>query len=95
MIKSELVQIVARRNPHLYYGDVERIVDIILEGIAGALEKGSRVELRGFGSFSVRHRPPRSGRNPRNGETVFVDDKWVPFFKAGKEMQERLNFESS
>ncbi|QXZ98801.1 integration host factor subunit beta [Rhizobium sp. B230/85] len=91
MTRSELVQIVAARNPHLYHRDVERIVDIILEGITEALEKGNRVELRGFGSFSVRHRPPRSGHNPRNGETVFVDDKWVPFFKAGKEIQEHLN----
>ena len=94
MIRSELVQIVAARNPHLYHRDAERIVDIVLEGITEALEEGRRVELRGFGIFSVRHRPPRSGRNPKNGETVFVDDRWVPFFKAGKEMQDRLNSES-
>jgi len=95
MIRSELVHIIALRNPHLYHRDVERIVDIVLDGIAEALEQGSRVQLRGFGIFSVRHRPPRSGRNPKNGETVFVDDKWVPFFKAGKDMQDRLNFEKA
>lgn len=95
MIRSELVHIIAMRNPHLYHRDVERIVDIVLDGIAEALEQGRRVELRGFGIFSVRHRPPRSGRNPKNGEIVFVDDKWVPFFKVGKDMQDRLNSEKA
>ncbi|WP_425964257.1 integration host factor subunit beta [Rhizobium nepotum] len=91
MIRSELVAIVASRNPHLYHRDVERIVDAILDDITEAMENGDRVELRGFGTFSVRNRPSRSGRNPRTGEAVFVEEKWVPFFKAGKELQIRLN----
>ena len=91
MIKSELIHIVTLRNPHLYQQDVEKIVGTILDDIAEALANGDRVELRGFGTFSVRHRPSRSGRNPSNGEAVFVGEKWMPFFRAGKEMQERLN----
>lgn len=91
MIRSELVAIVASRNPHLYHRDVERIVDAILDDITQALGNGDRVELRGFGTFSVRNRPSRSGRNPRTGDAVFVEEKWVPFFKAGKDMQDRLN----
>lgn len=94
MIRSELIHIIAARNPHLYHRDVERIVDIVLDGITEGLEEGSRVELRGFGIFSVRYRPPRSGRNPKNGRTVSVEEKWVPFLKAGKDMQERLNSEN-
>ncbi|QPB24782.1 integration host factor subunit beta [Rhizobium sp. 007] len=93
MIRSELVHIIASRNPHLYHSDVERIVDTVLEEITATLEQGGRVELRGFGIFSVRHRPSRSGRNPMNGQAVFVEEKWVPFFKAGKDMQDRLNSE--
>jgi integration host factor subunit beta len=91
VIKSELASLIASRNPHLYHNEVERIVETILEDIAETLAQGGRVELRGFGVFSVRNRPPRSGRNPRNGTSVFVEEKWVPFFKAGKEMQDRLN----
>lgn len=91
MIKSELIQIVAGRNPHLYHSDVEKIVETILETMAVALEEGGRVEMRGFGTLSIRHRPSRSGRNPRNGKNVFVEEKWVPFFKAGRDMQDRLN----
>jgi len=86
VIKSELVQIVAARNPHLYHRDVENIVNAVLDEITDALAGGNRVELRGFGAFSS-----RSGRNPRTGETVFVEEKWVPFFKTGKELRERLN----
>lgn len=93
MIRSELVAIVASRNPHLYHRDVERIVDAILDDITEALENGDRVELRGFGTFSTRNRPSRSGRNPRTGDAVFVEEKWVPFFKTGKELQLRLNAE--
>ncbi|NSZ87647.1 integration host factor subunit beta (plasmid) [Agrobacterium tumefaciens] len=93
MIRSELVAIVASRNPHLYHRDVERIVDAILDDITEALENGDRVELRGFGTFSIRNRPSRSGRNPMTGDAVFVEEKWVPFFKAGKELQLRLNAE--
>lgn len=91
MIKSELVQLIAERNPHLYQRDVEHVVNAILEEIVNALADGDRVELRGFGAFSVKNRPARMGRNPRTGEAVMVDEKHVPFFKTGKEMRERLN----
>ncbi len=91
MIKSELVQTIANRNPHLFQRDVDRIVNVVLEEISQALIQGNRVELRGFGAFSVKNRPARTGRNPRTGESVEVEEKWVPFFKAGKELRERLN----
>ena len=91
MIKSELVQRIADRNPHLYQRDVENIVNAILDEITGALKRGDRVELRGFGAFSVKQRDARQGRNPRTGAHVDVDSKHVPFFKTGKEMRERLN----
>ena len=91
MTKSELVQRLAEANPHLYQRDVEIIVTAIFDEIAGALSRGDRVELRGFGAFSVKHRPARAGRNPRTGAHVPVDQKSVPFFKTGKEMRERLN----
>lgn len=91
MIKSELVQRIAEQNPHLYQRDVENIVNAILDEISDAMTRGDRVELRGFGAFSVKSRPPRVGRNPRTGEQVDVDAKHVPFFKTGKEMRERLN----
>ncbi len=91
MIKSELIQHIAQDNPHLYQRDVERIINTIFGEIATALSRGDRVELRGFGAFSVKHRPARTGRNPRTGEPVNVASKWVPFFKTGKELRERLN----
>jgi len=91
MIKSELIAHIAQANPHLYQRDVERIVNTIFDEISHALAQGNRVELRGFGAFSVKHRPARAGRNPRTGEAVSVESKTVPFFKAGKEMRERLN----
>ena len=91
MTKSELVQRLAESNPHLYQRDVEIIVTAIFDEIAGALSRGDRVELRGFGAFSVKQRPARTGRNPRTGAHVAVDQKCVPFFKTGKEMRERLN----
>ena len=91
MIKSELVQRISERNPHLYQSDVEKIVNAILDEIAEALTRGDRVELRGFGAFSVKRRDARQGRNPRTGAKVAVGEKIVPFFKTGKEMRERLN----
>jgi integration host factor subunit beta len=91
MIKSELIAKLAQANPHLFQRDVERIVGTIFEEIAAALERGDRVELRGFGAFSVKQRPARTGRNPRTGEPVSVEQKFVPFFKTGKELRERLN----
>ena len=81
----------AAQNPHLYQRDVENIVNAILGEIIAALARGDRVELRGFGAFSVKHRPARTGRNPRTGAHVSVERKSVPFFKTGKEMRERLN----
>ena len=95
MIKSELVQKVAEANPHLYQRDVENIVEAILDEITFALARADRVELRGFGAFSVKNRPARTGRNPRTGAHVSVDKKSVPFFKTGKEMRERLNRKST
>lgn len=91
MIKSELVQTIANRNPHLFLRDVENIVSAVFEEITVALSEGNRVELRGFGAFSVKNRPERVGRNPRTGESVHVGEKWIPFFKTGKELRERLN----
>ncbi|ABM45026.1 integration host factor subunit beta [Bartonella bacilliformis str. Heidi Mejia] len=91
MIKSELIQIIARRNPHLLQRDVENIVNTVFEEISIALAKGHRIELRGFGAFSVKNRSARNGRNPRTGETVMVEEKWVPSFKTGKELRDRLN----
>ena len=91
MTKSELIARLAERNPHLYQRDVERIVTTIFEEITGALTRGDRVELRGFGAFSVKRRDARTGRNPRTGAAVPVDEKVVPFFKAGKELRERVN----
>ena len=93
MIKSELVQKIADTNPDLYHRDVERIVNKILDEIVGALKAGERVELRGFGAFSVKSRSARTGRNPRTGGAVEVTPKRVPFFKTGKELRARLNAE--
>ena len=91
MIKSELVLHIAIANPHIYRRDVEKIVNAIFGEITNAMAKGDRVELRGFGTFSVKHRPARTGRNPRTGALVAVEEKSAPFFKTGKEMRERLN----
>jgi len=91
MIKSELVQMIADKNPHLYHRDVENVVNAILDEITDALATGNRVELRGFGAFSVKNRPARTARNPKTGDQVSVDEKWVPFFKTGKELRDRLN----
>lgn len=91
MIKSELVAKLAENHPNLLHKDAERIVSTIFDEIALALSRGDRVELRGFGAFSVKVRPSRTGRNPRTGEPVPVDEKRVPYFKTGKELRERLN----
>ena len=91
MIRSELIQKIADDNPHLYQRDVEKIVNTIFEEITESLALGDRVELRGFGAFSVKERDARMGRNPRTGEPVEVEAKAVPFFKAGKLLRERLN----
>ncbi|MEZ5714145.1 MAG: integration host factor subunit beta [Paracoccaceae bacterium] len=91
MIRSELIQIIADENPHLYQRDVERIVNTIFEEITGAMARGDRVELRGFGAFSVKKRDARTGRNPRTGDAVKVEEKHVPFFKTGKLLRDRLN----
>ncbi len=91
MIRSELIQKIADENPHLYQRDVERIVNTIFNEITNALANGNRVELRGFGAFSVKRREARTGRNPRTGESVFVEEKYVPFFKTGKLLRDRLN----
>ena len=91
MIRSELIQIIADENQHLYQRDVERIVNTVFSEITEALAKGDRVELRGFGAFSVKSRDARIGRNPRTGEPVKVASKAVPFFKTGKLLRDRLN----
>lgn len=91
MLRSELIDNLHEENPHLTRRDVERVVAVILESITQTLETGSRVELRGFGAFSTRHRKARQGRNPRTGETVFVPEKHVPFFRAGKELKSRID----
>ena len=91
MTKSELIQQLAESNPHLYQRDVERIVSTIFDEIAAALAHGNRVELRGFGAFSVKRREARVGRNPRTGDSVQVGEKHIPFFKTGKQLRERLN----
>jgi integration host factor subunit beta len=94
MIKSELVQRVASQNPHLYQRDIEKIVSAILDEMVEALRRGDRVELRGFGAFSVKLRGARQGRNPRTGAVVAVAKKAIPAFKTGKEMRERINRET-
>ena len=94
MTKSDLILRLAERNPHLFQRDIERIVATILDEITAALARGDRVELRGFGAFSVKHRGARIGRNPRTGESVSVAEKVVPYFKTGKELRERLNASS-
>ena len=91
MIKSELVQRIAAQNPHLYQRDVENIVNAILNEITGAMAQGDRVELRGFGAFSVKHRPARTGRNPRTGDAIKIKAAKVPKFRPGKALKDALN----
>ena len=95
MIKSELVQRISEQNPHLYQRDVENIVNAILGEITAAMARGDRVELRGFGAFSVKKREARLGRNPRTGSPVPVAQKTIPFFKTGKQLRDRLNGKES
>jgi len=95
MIKSELIALLAEKNPHLFLRDVERIVTTIFSEISDAMARGDRVELRGFGAFSTKERSARVGRNPRTGEAVQVEKKYVPYFKCGKELRERLNADNN
>jgi integration host factor subunit beta len=95
VVKSELIIRLAEMNPHLYQRDIERIVSAIFEEISVALAQGDRVELRGFGAFSVKQRAARIARNPRTGEAVQVSEKQVPFFKTGKELRQSLNTDLS
>ena len=94
MIKSSLGKKLLNNNPHLIQKDIEIIVDTVLENIGETLSSNGRVEIRGFGTFSVRHRSARNGRNPRTGEAVVVPAKNVPMFKPGKGMRDRLNYKS-
>ncbi len=91
MTKSELIDSIARKQSHLAYKDVELAVKILLEQMSQALARGQRIEIRGFGSFSLHYRPPRIGRNPKTGESVALPGKYVPHFKPGKELRERVN----
>jgi len=91
MTKSELIAKLAEQNPHLYQRDVERIVSTIFDEVTSALARGDRVELRGFGAFSVKERGSRVGRNPRTGESVQVESKYIPYFKTGKQLRDKLN----
>lgn len=95
MTKSELIARLAAAHPHLYQRDVERIVTTIFDEISAALARGDRVELRGFGAFSIKERGARVGRNPRTGDAVDVAAKYVPYFKTGKQLRERLNIGES
>ena len=91
MLKSELIETLESENPHLSASEVERVVEVFFETITQTLAKGARVELRGFGTFTPRYRKARAGRNPRTGEVVPVPEKYVPFFRAGKEIRERID----
>ena len=91
MTKSELIEILASKNSHLNYKDVELAVKSLLEQMSQALAAGQRIEIRGFGSFSLHYRPPRMGRNPKTGEAVALAGKYVPHFKPGKDLRDRVN----
>ena len=95
MTRSELILRISEKNPHLFNRDIEEVVNSIFGEISSALSRGDRVELRGFGAFSVKHRRSRTGRNPRTGAAVHVDEKKIPFFKTGKKLRARLNATSS
>jgi integration host factor subunit beta len=91
MTKSDLILRLAEKYPHLLQRDIERIVNTVFDEVSNALARGNRVELRGFGAFSIKRREARVGRNPRTGNTVSVAEKYVPFFKTGKQLRDRLN----
>ena len=91
MTKSELIARLAERFPQLVAKDADFAVKMILDALSEALAKGDRIEIRGFGSFALNYRPPRIGRNPKSGDKVSVPEKWVPHFKAGKELRERVD----
>ena len=91
MMKSELIERIARKQSHLAYKDIELAVKSMLEQMSNSLSSGERIEIRGFGSFSLHFRPPRSGRNPKTGDSVSLPGKHVPHFKPGKELRERVN----
>ena len=91
MTKSDLIAKLADRFPQLVAKDADFAVKMILDAMSDALAKGDRIEIRGFGSFSLNYRPPRVGRNPKSGDKVSVPEKWVPHFKAGKELRERVD----
>jgi integration host factor subunit beta len=91
MMKSELIERIARKQSHLAYKDIELAVKSLLEQMSNSLSSGERIEIRGFGSFSLHYRPPRSGRNPKTGSSVSLPGKYVPHFKPGKELRERVN----
>lgn len=91
MTKSELIEALARKQNHLPYKDIENAVKTLLEHMSESLSSGERIEIRGFGSFSLHFRPPRIGRNPKTGDSVSLSGKYVPHFKPGKELRERVN----
>lgn len=95
MTKSELIAHLAARYPQLVAKDAEYAVKVILDALTLALVKGQRIEIRGFGSFGLNHRPARTGRNPKSGDKVTVPEKYVPHFKAGKELRERVDEEAA
>jgi len=95
MTKSELIELIAAKQKHLPAKDVELAVKQILEIMSDALAQGNRIEIRGFGSFALNYRPPRTGRNPKSGEKVQVPEKYVPHFKAGKELRERVDLKNA
>jgi len=91
MTKSELIELLAVRFPQLGAKDADYAVKMILDAMTASLSRGDRIEIRGFGSFALNYRPPRTGRNPKSGDKVLVPEKWVPHFKAGKELRERVD----
>lgn len=95
MTKSELIELLAVRFPQLGAKDADYAVKMILDAMTASLSRGDRIEIRGFGSFALNYRPPRTGRNPKSGDKVLVPEKWVPHFKAGKELRERVDVEAA